>query len=694
MAERKTTRDVGPLSVRGTVAPESLNEEDRTVDLIWTTGERVLRGFFDQFWEELSLDPDHVHLDRLNNGAPLLDAHNGEGLSGVLGVVEKARLEGKKRGVAKVRFAKAEDDPHADAIFRKVKDGIIRNVSVGYRVHKMEKVGEAEGEVPVYRVVDWTPYEISMVPMGADAGAGIRAEGAETNPCVFVTKEERKMAKDSDETTATTVTAQAQAIESPAVAATRAASERRIAEETKLAEAKATAREEARAQERLRISEINKLARISKLGDAWAATLIDAGTSIQEARDAAFAGICDPASARTLGIDIGADGRITVGEDERDKQLRGASAWLFQRTGTRALIEKGMEKYPEHFKDVAFDPGEFRGLSPVELARHFLERGGVNTRGMDRMKMVGLAFTHRSIVNYQTAGEFAVLLENVLGKVLLGAYATQSNTWELFAKRDEVPDFRTSNRYRTGSLPGLDVIAEHAEYKNGVIPDGAKYPLSTQRMGKMFGISQETIINDDMGALTQMASELGKAAQRSIENAVYALLALNSGLGPTQSDSQPFFHANRANVATGTALSATGALDADRITMRAQKDPNGQDYLDLNPAVLLVPESLRGLALQINGSEWDVTVSNKFQIPNPVRSMLRSIVSSPRLTGTRRYMFADTMDAIVVAFLEGQPGPVIDTQNGWRIDGTEFKVTLYAKAQMGDPKAAVTNAGV
>jgi hypothetical protein len=129
--------------------------------------------------------------------------------------------------------------------------------------------------------------------------------------------------------------------------------------------------------------------------------------------------------------------------------------------------------------------------------------------------------------------------------------------------------------------------------------------------------------------------------------------------------------------------------------MRAQLDPSGLDYLDMNPAVLLVPDSLRGTALVINNAEFNPSESNKFQLPNHVRGLFREVVSTPRLTGTRRYLFGTAMDAIVVAFLGGQGrGPQMESQDGWRIAGTEWKVTLFAKAQMGDPKAAVTNAGV
>jgi hypothetical protein len=100
----------------------------------------------------------------------------------------------------------------------------------------------------------------------------------------------------------------------------------------------------------------------------------------------------------------------------------------------------------------------------------------------------------------------------------------------------------------------------------------------------------------------------------------------------------------------------------------------------------------------INDSQYDPDTANKLQRPNMVRGLFRDVIGTPRLAAntTRRYLFADPTQAaaIVVAFLEGYGrGPVMDNQNGWRIDGVEWKVSLYAKAQMGDPKAAVTNAG-
>jgi hypothetical protein len=688
-ANKSATREMPRLELRAEVAPSTVDVEKRTVEITWTTGARVKRGFWEPYLEELSLNPKHVRMDRLRSGtAPLLNAHRSYDLNDVIGVVESAKLE-KSRGTATVRF---DSGTAGEEAFRKVREGILRNVSVGYRVHKMVKIEDGEDKTPVYRAEDWEPYELSMVPIGADAGAGTRAQQNDFNPCVFATRQENVMA---DEDKPTTLTPADEIEETVAVAATHEARTARANDRKERAEAEQRAADEAVEKERARISGIQEIATRSNLGETWAAKLIKGGVSVEKARAAAFVVLTKKDEDE---FNIDGTLRIEAGDDQREKFIRGASAWLFERTNTRKMLETAKAKQPDSFKDVSFDGGEFRGASPIDLARMSLERAGVNVRGMDRLKMIGLAFTHRS-TSYQVTGDFPNILENVLGKVLLGAYMTQASTWPRFCGTDTVPDFRTSNRYRTGSLPSLDVIAEHGEYTTGAIPDASKYALSTQRMGKMFAVSQETIINDDMGALTQMATEIGRSGQRTIENAVYALLALNSGLGPTQGDGQPFFHANRANVnAVGSAISVLG-LDADRVVMRAQKDPNSLDFLDLTPDRLLVPDSLKGTAQVINDAQYDPDTVNKLQRPNMVRGLFSDVIGTPRLaaSSTRRYLFADPSiaAAIVVAFLEGYgQGPTMDSQNGWRVDGVEWKVSLYAKAQMGDPKAAVTNAGV
>jgi phage head maturation protease len=110
-----------------------------------------------------------------------LNTHSRYDLNDVLGVIEKASLANGE-GRATVRFS-ARDD--VAPIAKDVEDGIIRNVSVGYKVNKVEKTRDANGMLTV-RVVDWEPMELSLVPIGADAGAGVRNEQQTKFPCEII----------------------------------------------------------------------------------------------------------------------------------------------------------------------------------------------------------------------------------------------------------------------------------------------------------------------------------------------------------------------------------------------------------------------------------------------------------------------------------------------------------------------------
>jgi phage major head subunit gpT-like protein len=280
-------------------------------------------------------------------------------------------------------------------------------------------------------------------------------------------------------------------------------------------------------------------------------------------------------------------------------------------------------------------------------------------------------------------------------KSLQAGYARAPMTWNLWCRQGSVSDFRTHNRYRVGSFGDLDAVTELGEYVNKTIPDGEKATISVDTRGNVINLSRKAIINDDLGAFIGLADALGQAAARTVENAAYNLLKLNAGLGPTQGDSQPLFHSNRANVnGTGSQLTTAG-IDADASVMALQRDVSGNDFLDLRPAVLLVPRGLEGTARVVNGAEFDPDANNKLQRPNIVRGLFSTIVGTPRLTGTRRYLFADPNLAPVfeVAFLDGQTEPYMEMEDGFDVDGARWKVRLDYGVAAVDFRGAVTNAG-
>jgi ATP-dependent protease ClpP protease subunit len=373
--------------------------------------------------------------------------------------------------------------------------------------------------------------------------------------------------------------------------------------------------------------------------------------------------------------------RITD-SDAAERFKRDASACI--------LVKAGLAN--EETRKIAANAKQFKSFKLLDFARASLDRAGIQHGHMDQRTIVGTAFT-------SSTSDFPILLENTMHKVLLDAYATTPDTWSKFCQTGSVTDFRAHPRYRAGSLGNLDTIGELSEFKEKSIPDGEKGSITATTKGNIINISRQMIINDDMGAFLGLPTNLGRAAKRTVEAAVYSLLAQNSGLGPTMGDGQTLFYArtNGNNIGTGAALSAA-SIDADRVVMAAQMDVGGNDFLSLTPAILLLPSSLGGQARVINKSEYDPdTVANKAQMkPNVSAGLYREIVDTPRLGGTRRYSFADPSVApvIEVAFLDGMMEPFLEMQLGFSVDGTQYKVRLDFGVAAIDYRGAVTNAGV
>lgn len=156
--------------------PASFNAADNTIDVVWTTGASVRRRDYRRdviFDEILEVTPSAVRLDRLNAGAPLLNTHDDTSLQSVIGSVVpgSARIEGGV-GVARVALSNAPADA---AVVSKIRDGIIRNISVGYVIHEIEHKPGDRGADETRVAIDWEPLELSAVPVPADAGAHFRS---------------------------------------------------------------------------------------------------------------------------------------------------------------------------------------------------------------------------------------------------------------------------------------------------------------------------------------------------------------------------------------------------------------------------------------------------------------------------------------------------------------------------------------
>jgi len=140
-----------------------VDKEARTVQLAFSSEIEVDRGYY---VEVLSHEPGACDLSRLNDGGALLVGHD---WNDQVGVIESASIDADRRGRAVVRFGKSA---RAEEIFQDVCDGIRKHVSIGYTCSAW-KLTEERDHVDVYTMTQWQPYEISIVPVPADASVGV-----------------------------------------------------------------------------------------------------------------------------------------------------------------------------------------------------------------------------------------------------------------------------------------------------------------------------------------------------------------------------------------------------------------------------------------------------------------------------------------------------------------------------------------
>ncbi len=353
--------------------------------------------------------------------------------------------------------------------------------------------------------------------------------------------------------------------------------------------------------------------------------------------------------------------RVETGESEQEKLVTGVTQALSVRAG---LIARG---------DDGFDMqgNEFRSYSLREVARAFLERHNIATGMMDPLQMVGAAFAH-------STDDFGNLLANIANKAMLKGYDEAEETFQLWTNDGELGDFKISTRTDLDMFPSLASKPEGAEYKYATIGDrGEQVQLATY--GRMFKITREAIINDDLRAFTQIPRKMGRAAIRTVGDLVYAVLTSN----PNMADGTALFHADHGNLKSGASMT-TEFLDELQVAMATQKQ--GDANLNIRMANLLVPVALQGAAKTLRDSKTEVVVDDtkpgKVNVPNSVRGTFE-VISDARLDAASATTFysaasATMHDTVEVSYLNGNKMPFLDQQDAWTTDGSEFKVRIDA----------------
>jgi hypothetical protein len=410
--------------------------------------------------------------------------------------------------------------------------------------------------------------------------------------------------------------------------------------------------------ERSRVRDINEAFEPYPQFESVRSAAINDGVSVDEARQLLLTEIGKGTAP------VGDDPvRAEAGEDGFDKFKRAAIVSL----AVRADIATEEQRSEVGKTGVA-------GYTLYELARRALELSNVDTSRFGKMELVGRAFT---------TSDFPLILADAANKSMLKGFEESPETWNVWAQTGNLSDFKIGRRVNLSSFNDLELVSEDGEYKYGQFSEqGETIQLATY--GKLFAISRQAIINDDLGAFTRIPAAMGRSASRTVGDLAYGVITSN----PLMGDGLALFSGTAIGTDHGNLnIGGAAALGIDpltqmRIAMGRQTDASGSAHgLNIRPAHLLVPLALEDAArvlmnAEVNPSEGTTT---SFRAPNTVRN-LAQVVSDPRLdtdSATRYYLAAGTQfDTIEVAFLDGNQSPTLEQQAGWSIDGTEFKVRI------------------
>lgn len=150
-----------------------VDTENRTVELSIASDAPI-----DHWFGRIILDmsPGSIRLDRMKQGAPLLLNHDADKQ---IGVLEHVRVEsGFLRATA--RFSRSQ---FANEIFQDVQDGIRRNTSVGFVLHKLDLESKSDDGPNTYRSTDWEPLEGTIAAIPRDLRPGVNRDMADDGEC-------------------------------------------------------------------------------------------------------------------------------------------------------------------------------------------------------------------------------------------------------------------------------------------------------------------------------------------------------------------------------------------------------------------------------------------------------------------------------------------------------------------------------
>jgi len=358
-----------------------------------------------------------------------------------------------------------------------------------------------------------------------------------------------------------------------------------------------------------------------------------------------------------------------------------------------AKLDDAQEQYDEKTLDAA--QKRFRG--GINLQELFLEAAWANGYAgrnfRDSREVMRFAFA-RNVQAGLSPIDIGGILSNVANKFLLDGFFSVERTWRNICAVRNVSDFKTVTSYRLVGKDQYEKVAPGGELKHGTLGE-EKYTNKADTYGLILSLDRRDLINDDLGAITQVPRKLGRGSGLKINDVFWTVFLNNAA----------FFSVGNKNFLAGvdTALSIDGLTKAE-VAFMDQVDTDNKP-IGVMPAIMLVPTALSAFATQLYKSLElrDTTANTKFPVANPHQGKFRTEVSrylsNAQYGGNSAkawYLLSDPNDlpVIEVAFLNGQESPTIETAEAdFNVLGVQMRGYHDFGVALQDPRGGIKSKG-
>lgn len=644
---------------------------------------------------------------------PIVDSHDDSTVRNVIGSIRNMRIDRQSgRLIGEPSFAKDEE---AQVVAGRYADGHITDFSItadpieGFLVQRGQTHTLPSGEViegPAKIITRWMPLNASICATGADVNSVVMRSYLDLNRKVERQMDEVLLAKlvemglpegmsDANQVMAWVVgnMAAKSAVSTPAPETVSEVVES-MASESKPDEAKPIEKsyggdkpqeeEEMDVKEEVqralkadveRQKEIRASVAQMNLETEFADKLVYDNVELSEARRL----IIERAASKSKAVGT-IEPQPNVIRGEQENLTNAMRDGLIKRSLSSAKLKLSFDS-----EKPASGYETFERMGIKRMAEIYVQRAmGINTERMNEPDIAKIALGSRSAMDrlrieraYHTTGSFANLLMDAANKTLLQAYEEAPFTWNLWARQAaSVSDFKNINRIRFSEAPDPEMIAELGDYPEKTMTD-AKETYKVEKYGAIFTVSWETVVNDDLDAISRVPAMHGNACRRKVNKTVYSVLTSN----PTMSDSVALFgsHSSGTNLSGSNGNPTVTNMNTAFAAMMKQKGLNSDVIISVVPRYLIVPVALAATAEEFISSVSYNAANNNEGVRNiygPGGSRPLTVVPEPVLdanSATAWYLAADPsqIDTVEVSFLAGEESPVLESE--WNFDNDSYK---------------------